>query len=157
MDVFRNDGHLTDTALAALSRGEELAELTRLEMAEHMAFCDLCLQRYTDFLAGAELMTPEQSCRESVWRRIRMRTARLLTSRYATAAAAVTLALTLLWGSAGAPLRQSTGQTFWREAGSAVSEHIQRIPERWDHSLDRLLSGVNSLLDQMGGDRPHTK
>ncbi|MBP3485722.1 MAG: hypothetical protein J6J81_02685, partial [Oscillospiraceae bacterium] len=62
MDIFQHDGHLTDEALTALAAGESLDETARLEIAEHLAFCDLCLQRYTDALAGTELLTPEQSC-----------------------------------------------------------------------------------------------
>ena len=41
MDAFRSDGHLTDEILTALAGGEELEELTRLEAAEHLSFCDL--------------------------------------------------------------------------------------------------------------------
>ena len=41
MDVFRNDGHLSDGVLESLiHNGEALDELTRLEAAEHLAFCD---------------------------------------------------------------------------------------------------------------------
>ena len=69
MDLFRHDGHLTDEALAALVTGMPLDETARLEMAEHLAYCDLCLQRYTDALAGTPLLMPEHSCRESLWRR----------------------------------------------------------------------------------------
>ena len=97
MELFRADGHLTDEALTALIREEPLGELERLEMAEHLAFCDWCLQRYTGALEGAALRTPQRSCRETLWRRIRTRTWQLITSRYATAAAAVALALTLVW------------------------------------------------------------
>ena len=104
MEIFRHDGHLTDRALAALVAGESLDETARLEIAEHLAYCDLCLQRYTDALAGAPLLTPERSCQESLRRRIRARTVQIFTSRYATAAAAVALALTVLWGSAGMTL-----------------------------------------------------
>ena len=75
MDLFRHDGHLTDEALAALVTGMPLDETARLEMAEHLAYCDLCLQRYTDALAGTPLLMPEHSCRESLWRRVRARTA----------------------------------------------------------------------------------
>ena len=38
MEWFRVDGHLTDEALAALAQGGEPDELTRLELAEHLAF-----------------------------------------------------------------------------------------------------------------------
>lgn len=85
MKLFRDDGHLTDEALTALA-GESLDDLSRLEIAEHLAFCDLCLQRYTLALEPQPLLTPSRSCRESLMRRIRERTLHLITSRYATAA-----------------------------------------------------------------------
>ena len=59
MERFRADGHLTDEALLALIRQEDQSELERLEIAEHLAFCDACLQRYTDLLAE-DALTPEQ-------------------------------------------------------------------------------------------------
>ena len=99
MTCFRPDGHLTDAALTALVRGDCLEELDRLELAEHLAYCDQCLQRYTELLSEGPMLTPARSCRESLRRRIRQRAVQLGVSRYATAAAAVTLALTLLWGS----------------------------------------------------------
>ena len=51
MVCFRPDGHLTDEALAALVRGDALTEMDRLELAEHLAYCDQCLQRYTELLS----------------------------------------------------------------------------------------------------------
>ena len=95
MTCFRPDGHLTDAALTALVRGDCLEELDRLELAEHLAYCDQCLQRYTELLSEGPMLTPARSCRESLRRRIRQRAVQLGVSRYATAAAAVTLALTL--------------------------------------------------------------
>ena len=62
MERFRADGHLTDEALLALIRQEEQSELERLEIAEHLAFCDACLQRYTELLAESPLLTPVSSC-----------------------------------------------------------------------------------------------
>lgn len=143
MERFRDDGHLTNEALAALVQDGGLDELSRLEIAEHLAFCDLCLQRYTELLGSAELLTPERSCNETLWARIRMRTLRLVTSRYATAAAAVALALTVLWG----------GQeiTFSRpilpETRPAAAERFHSWPERWNDALNETLSDVTGFLD----------
>ena len=95
--MFDQNGHLTQRAVAALVRNEDLDERTRLEIAEHLAYCDLCLQRYTQALTEDALLSPAESCRDTIWRRIRQRTVRILTSRYATAAAAVALALTLVF------------------------------------------------------------
>ena len=147
MERFRPDGHLTDEALAALAGSMELDELARLEMAEHLAYCDECLQRYTDLLADVPLLSPAHSFRESLWVRIRMRTIRLVTSRYATAAAAVALALTVLWGTPTLQLPRETPMP-------AVSQRFQGWPERWNDSLRGALSHFNDLFDDLGGNRP---
>ena len=70
MTCFRPDGHLTDAALTALVRGDCLEELDRLELAEHLAYCDQCLQRYTELLSEGPMLTPARSCQESLRRRI---------------------------------------------------------------------------------------
>lgn len=145
MEHFRDDGHLTDQALVALVRGEALGDLARLEIAEHLAYCDDCLQRYTDLLADDSLLSPAHSCRESLWVRIRLRTIRLVTSRYATAAAAVALALTVLWGSAAISLPQR------RPALPEVPQQLQHWPEQWSDSLNDALSRFNAMFDDLGG------
>lgn len=143
MERFRADGHLTDEALAALVRDDNLDELGRLEMAEHLSFCDSCLQRYTDLLCGRELLTPERSCQETLWARARTRTLRLVTSRYATAAAAVALALTVLWG--GQEIRFS--RPTLTERRPAAAERLHNWPERWNDALSETLSGVTDFFD----------
>nr|WP_326126517.1 hypothetical protein [uncultured Oscillibacter sp.] len=143
MERFRADGHLTDEALAALARDGDLDELGRLEIAEHLSFCDSCLQRYTDLLAGTELLAPERSCQKALWARVRTRTLRLVTSRYATAAAAVALALTVLWG--GQEIRFSRPAP--PEARPRLAERLQGWPERWNDALSETLSGVTDFFD----------
>ena len=144
MELFDPAGHLTDGALLALAHEEVPDELARLEMAEHLAYCDQCLHRYTALLAESPLLTPAHSCRESLWRRVRARTLRLLTSRYATAAAAVALALTVLWGSAAVPLPK-------RPSLPEVPQRLQSWPQRWSDSLDGALSRFNDMFDDLGG------
>ena len=147
MEPFRTDGHLTDETLAALARGRELDELTRLEAAEHLAFCDACLQRYTDLLAPAPLLVPAHSCRESLWVRVRRRTLRLVTSRYATAAAAVALARTVGWGSGRLDFVRLP---IPPEDRPSVSEGLQRWSARWSDSLDSAMSGFNDFFSGLG-------
>ena len=149
MERFRADGHLTDEALAALVRDDGLDQLCRLELAEHLSFCDACLQRYTDLLCGTELLTPERSCRETLWARVRARTPRLATSRYATAAAAVALALTVLWGGQGIQF----SRPILPEGRPRLAERLQDWPERWNDALSGTLSGVTDFFD---GLRPET-
>lgn len=147
MDVFREDGHLTDEALAALIREEAPEDLARLEMAEHLAFCDLCLQRYTELLADTELLVPEHSCQKSIWGRIQMRALRLVTSRYAAAVAAVGLALTVVWGSGNAALPRLP--ELPQERQYVVSENLRQ----WGASLDGAMRGLNDILDGFGRTR----
>ena len=142
MERFHTDGHLTDEALAALIRDGRPDELSRLEIAEHLSFCDVCLQRYTDLLSGTTLLEPERSCSETLWVRVRMRTLRLVTSRYATAAAAVALALTMLWG--GREI-QFTHPAL-PELRPAAAE-LRAWPERWNDALSETLSDVTDFFD----------
>lgn len=151
MTRFRDDGHLTDETLAALVRGQELDELGRLEAAEHLAFCDLCLQRYTELLDSAALLTPERSCQETLWVRVRARTLRLVTSRYATAAAAVALALTMLWGSGRVELVRRPAPP---EDRPSISQGLREWSARWNDSLDGAMSGLNDFFDGLGRTQP---
>lgn len=60
MELFDKNGCLTDEGLQALQAGG-LDELGRLETAEHLSYCDKCMDRYTALLtADAEHMG---SCR----------------------------------------------------------------------------------------------
>ena len=143
MERLHTDGHLTDEALAALIRDGRPDELSRLEIAEHLSFCDVCLQRYTDLLSGTTLLEPERSCSETLCVRVRMRTLRLVTSRYATAAAAVALALTMLWG--GEKIQFS--RPVLPEFRPAAVERLHSWPERWNDALSGTLSGVTDFFD----------
>ncbi len=147
MVCFRPDGHLTEEALAALVRQEPLTELARLELAEHLAYCDQCLQRYTELLSAGMLLAPEHSCREPLRRRIWRRAVQLGIQRYATAAAAVALALTVLWGSAGLSGQMNrTEPTILERAGTALTEWTETWPRKWES----VLSGFSSLFDNFG-------
>lgn len=145
--MFDQTGHLSDRAIAALVSGEELPELTRLELAEHLAYCDRCLQRYTDALADTPLLIPKAPCAEPVWRRIRERTVRILTSRYATAAAAVALALTLLWSDLPFPERTTLDSVSGTM--NAVSSHMENWTERWSDALHSLLEDTQTIFDDL--------
>lgn len=150
MELFRADGHLTEEALRALAENKPLDELHRLEAAEHLSFCDLCLQRYTDALGEEVLLAPAQSCRETIWRRIRARAVRLFTSRYATAAAAVALALVLVWGVP--PIKRLPSPER-----ASITERMERWPEQLGESLNSLLKDFGGLfhrpdfLNEYGG------
>ena len=144
MTAFREDGHLSDGALTALAGNEDaFDELERLEIAEHLAFCDYCLQRYTLALEDGALLVPQRSCQKALWARIRTRTLRLVTSRYATAAAAVTLALTVLWGGE----RVEFTRPVFPEDRPSVSRQLTELTGDLSDSLRGTVSGFSDFLD----------
>lgn len=142
--VFREDGHLSGGALTALAKNEDcFDELERLEIAEHLAFCDDCLQRYTMALEDGALLVPERSCQRALWARIRGRALRLVTSRYATAAAAVALALTVLWGGE----RMEFTRPALPEERPSVSQRLTGLTGELSNSLHETVSGLSDFFD----------
>lgn len=71
-DLFNDDGCLTAYAFKALD-GDSLDELSRLEIAEHLSFCDKCIDAYSDFLANDSLISPPKPIANTVMMRIRMK------------------------------------------------------------------------------------
>ena len=140
--VFREDGHLSGEALEALAGNEDrFSELERLEIAEHLAFCDYCLQRYTMALEDGRLLVPERSCQKTLWARIRSRALRLVTSRYATAAAAVALALTVLWGG------ERVEFPAFPEDRPSVSRQLTELTGEIGDSLRGTVGGLSDFFD----------
>lgn len=125
MELFLENGHLTDEALRAAVDGA-LDEMGRLEAAEHLSFCDACLVRYTDLLEDDVLLTPSQPLAEGVLERVRRKAVRLLFNRYAAAAAAVVLAVTF-W-STGLFKDISTIRVREPEPPAAQSERHTELP-----------------------------
>lgn len=148
--VFREDGHLSGGALEALARNEDrFDELERLEIAEHLAFCDYCLQRYTLALEDGALLVPERSCQKALWSRIRSRAIRLVTSRYATAAAAVALALTVLWGGERVEFTRPT----LSDDRPSVSRQLTELTGGVSDTLRGAVGGLSEFFDGLSARR----
>lgn len=97
MNLFLENGHLTQEGLDALVAGT-LDEMQSLEAAEHLSFCDACLLAYTERLTEDTWQTPPQPMENTIWQKIRRRVLCITVNRYAVAAVAACLALTL-WGT----------------------------------------------------------
>ncbi|MGI5978038.1 MAG: hypothetical protein ACOX66_00895 [Oscillospiraceae bacterium] len=122
MELFDKTGHLTNEALTALD-SDALDELSRLEISEHLSFCDRCLDRYLAALTADKLETPAHSCREGLLQRIRRQTLRLLENRVATAVAAVVIVVSLWNGGAFGALLSLPGRLT--QFPVTVSESIE--------------------------------
>ena len=94
MELFREDGCLTDEGLLAVTKGG-LDELGRLETAEHLSYCDRCMDRYTALLTADALETPPKPLRGAVMSNIWVRLMQNTWGRAAVAAVAAVLALTM--------------------------------------------------------------
>lgn len=151
MELFDLGGHLTDDALKNFSGGGPLTELERLEIAEHLDFCDKCLLRSMEFLPEDALLTPARSCRDTFWKRVRQRAVRVLTSRYATAAAAIAIAVGLwsfnVFGGLVAGSAALTSTARYTQRQSDLSEKIEQL----DRAVNSGLSWLNQLFDFGGG------
>ena len=94
-EYFDGNGHLTDEAFRALASDKQLDELTRLEIAEHLSFCDKCVESCVDAAQAGELEELDGSCLLGVRSGLRRIKRSNLVHRAATATLAAVLALTL--------------------------------------------------------------
>ena len=97
MELFDENGCLTDEGLQALTGGR-LEETERLEAAEHLAYCDRCMDRYTALLTEDALEAPPRPVRGTVMAAIWVRLMQNTWGRAAVAGVAAVLALTM-WRS----------------------------------------------------------
>ena len=94
MELFDVKGCLSEEGLQALVGGQ-LDETQRLEAAEHLAYCDRCMDRYTALLTDDVLEQPPRSARGAVMGTIWIRLMQNTWGRAAVATVAAVLALTL--------------------------------------------------------------
>ena len=109
MELFDQNGCLTEEGLHAVIGGQ-LDELGRLEAAEHLSYCDKCMDRYTALLTADVLEEPPRSARGAVMGTIWVRLMQNTWGRAAVAAVAAVLALTM-WRTGTLEQILSTGET----------------------------------------------
>lgn len=145
MNTFDSGGHLTDDALQAFLSGGPLTELDRLEIAEHLDFCNACLLRSVERMPRDALLTPAHSCRNTLWPRIRRRSNRELAGRFATAAAAIAIAASLWSFNVFGGL--VTSSAAWSD--SALSALRQADFPQQAQQLDRTIGDSLSRLNEL--------
>lgn len=151
MNLFSENGHLSEQGLQALVYGT-LNEDQRLQAAEHLSVCERCIMRYTDLLTDSVCLQPEQDMVLPVSRAIRARRVwRVLTGRYATAAAAVMLTFTM-WSVGAFPILKAQPPTkqHWRYAESSF--HLRQVLWNVSDSFNSMMHQFSkeiSLSEQM--------
>ena len=147
MELFRDDGCLTDEGLRALADGG-LYELGRLEAAEHLAYCDRCVDRYTALLTGGALEEAPRGMSRPVLQTIWVRVMQNFYGRAAVAGVAALLALTI-WGSGAFRLALSRGHSLeqTRPSSGATPPAPQMVePDRPGHLYDKLFEAWGALF-----------
>lgn len=106
-DLFDENGHLTDDTLVALIHSSadnagnaddavDFNELQRLEIAEHLSFCDKCVLRYTELMTDEALLTPSDLVVPGVMNRLEKEARRQSFSKWASMIMAASFAI-LFW------------------------------------------------------------
>ena len=149
MELFDKNGCLTDEGLQALQAGG-LDELGRLETAEHLSYCDKCMDRYTALLTADALETPPHSAHKAVMAAIWVRLMQNTWGRAAVAGVAAVLAFTIMSGlyfvrSIVVPL----GQVERTAASIARGELDVRLPVTGNEhdEVDRLRGTINQMAE----------
>lgn len=137
--LFCEDGHLTDEALQALICEEELETLQRLEISEHLSFCDICTLRYTDLLCEEVLQSPPVPLYGEVMKKVRERARRAFLRRFATVSAAACLAMVFWWSG----VFTLPTKSIEKEGRPAQTMEISRENEKTSG-----LAGIRSSLQQ---------
>jgi len=128
MELFDENGCLTDEGLQALTEGL-LDEMGRLEAAEHLSYCDRCMDRYTALLTADVLEEPPRSAHSAVMTTIWIRLMQNTWGRAAVATVAAVLALTM-WRSGTLDQLMNFRQqihTWTPEISQSQSEEPERL------------------------------
>lgn len=157
MKLFRDNGHLTDEALRALTWGDELSESDRLEISEHLGYCNDCLERYAARMTDETLLSPEHGCKTRLKRQAWLHAARLTVSRYAAAAAALVIIMAALWGSLRLPAMQQPHAKADPPAIIVYQEPICRAKHRaghWNAANKRAFTGLDKIWSLLEANTP---
>lgn len=138
-ELFNEDGHLTPDALKATAQQQPLDELSRLEIAEHFSFCDVCLSAYTQLLTDDTLVAPPQLQAEKIMKRITQKTRILFFNRYVRVSVAACLAITL-WACGVFTFDYIGANNQFVASISATSASVSIQMEEWGENLRKDLA-----------------
>lgn len=144
-ELFYDNGHLTDDAFCMLVSGEPISELGRLEISEHLAFCDACVAKYAESLEDSLLLSPIDPVASSVMKRIRERARRIFANKYATVIAAACFAI-VFWNIGLFNINISdNGKVLNRLSDEAVSfsEKTEKVSAQLSETLDKFINSFS--------------
>lgn len=153
-DLFDKNGCLTDEALRLLVE-EALPEENRLEAAEHLSFCDSCLERYTKMMCGVPLLQPPEPVYPAVCRKIKDHTRVVFLRKFTSVAVAASMAMVFWIGGVFTPQQQNKGADLL----GLVEEGTRRISTAANQLSDDINDAFNQLFRSFNlrGDYNHEK
>ena len=142
MDLFYEDGHINEKALQSLIDGG-LDEMARLEISEHLSFCDECLMKYSDMLSfSSDEAFDYGETAQRIMPVVKKRLMRERLYKYSTMAAAACLAITF-WITG--VFNIDTSEVKPPDIGS----HTQKITEWIGDFTHSVTSGIGGFFDQI--------
>lgn len=145
MKLFNEEGHITDEGFEALVK-ENLDEMGRLEISEHLDFCDQCVTRYSELLTEDIMLEAPAEIVPTVVGKIGQRNRNIFLNRFMKVSVAAGLAIVIWIGGfyrigVLKPLGEHSGKAT--HAARSVSDTLWN----WSSGLDKLLSGFSSFLN----------
>ncbi|MBQ2792024.1 MAG: hypothetical protein IJE98_02810 [Oscillospiraceae bacterium] len=98
IELFYENGHLTEEALQRLVGFDDFDDLQRLEIAEHLSFCEECRLRYAQLLTEEVLIEPDEPIGRNAIKAVKRKDNLLYFKRVLTVSAAACLALLFWYG-----------------------------------------------------------
>lgn len=143
-DIFNDSGHITDYGFELLINGEP-TELERLEIAEHLDYCDLCVAEYTKKLENITLLTPVNSVSESVFKQIRNKAVKVFFSRYTMVGIAACMTM-IMWVSGVFDISSIEYNNYNKQN---VQLRVNRIVNRSNTIFNNMTKSVNEFFDEL--------
>ena len=137
-------GCLTTFGLESLVEGS-LGELERLEVTEHLSYCDLCVERYTALLADDTLLEAPELLKQSVLTKLRQRMARAFVNRYFHMGVAACLTL-VLWSTG---VFSTIRDIPLAPPRAEPEKDTVSISQRLENFTDEVNDGLYGLMDQL--------
>ncbi len=142
MDLFYEDGHVNEKALQSLIDGE-LDEMGRLEISEHLSFCDECLMKYSDMLSfNSNEPLDYGETAQRIMPVVKKRLMRERLYKYSTMAVAACLAITF-WITG--VFNIDTSEVKPPDVGS----HTRKITEWVSKFTHDVTNGIGGFFDQI--------
>ncbi|MEF9853319.1 MAG: hypothetical protein RR724_01920 [Hydrogenoanaerobacterium sp.] len=144
-EYFTAEGHLTSYALQKLQSGEE-SELRRLEMTEHLAFCDECTEKYTAMLCDEALLMPAAPIAKNVLARIKAQARIVFFNRYIAAAVAACFAIMLWIGGAFDTkliIKENNAIGQITTITESLTEKTTKLTNNFSDAINKIFTGIS--------------